>query len=180
MASDGVKTTEQEKAEKEKPRNEITGSRITGAGFTGASSGSSVGNLSNLSPGAQAANGGLAQIMEKLKPDWHTNRNENQDCPETCLGINSSEYKDDWHSKTLSLHGEKLGYATYRGNSEKTEGYQCTYAQACTGRAENDKFIDLIDDPKYAGSYDYSPPNGAIGTVGHIVLDVAPALIFGP
>ncbi|MBL4868565.1 MAG: RHS repeat-associated core domain-containing protein, partial [Pseudomonadales bacterium] len=125
-----------------------------------------------------------AAQKESWKPDWHKNRNDNQACPTTCAKLDQSQY---WEEGQAKLHGGGQGYFTYRGDSDATQGYQCTYATQCTGISSVDQSIPLITDPAHAGTYDYIPP-AKIGNTGiwnpatvtgHFFGDVVPYLIWG-
>ena len=59
--------------------------------------------------------------------------------------------------------------ATFRGTAPWNEGYQCSY----------DANGDLSNDGVKRGSFDYSAPRGALGTLRHLWWDVRPAYLYG-
>jgi hypothetical protein len=116
--------------------------------------------------------------------DWHKNRNDLQECPNTCANLDQSQY---WEEGQAALHGGDKGYFTYRGNASETKGYQCTYETQCTGVNSLDVDIQRIDHPDYAGTYDYIPPTkigntgiwNPLTVTGHFFVDVLPYRIWG-
>ena len=116
--------------------------------------------------------------------DKHKNRNDNQQCPATCADLDKNQY---WEEGQAPLHGGDKGYFTYRGDSSLTKGNQCVYAAQCSGVNSVDQSIRRIDNPVYAGTYDYIPPTkigntniwNPVTVTGHFLVDVLPYKIWG-
>jgi len=152
-----------------------TASKITGGKFSnGAQTGAFQFLYGELSGSQQ----------EEGVPDWHKNRNDNQQCPATCADLDKNQY---WEEGQAPLHGGDKGYFTYRGDSSLTKGNQCVYAAQCSGVNSVDQSIRRIDNPVYAGTYDYIPPTkigntniwNPVTVTGHFLVDVLPYKLWG-
>lgn len=105
-------------------------------------------------------------------PEWHENRNAYNKCPpsppDLQTGPEDCPEPTGWSREgKVWTHGE---YTSYRHEY----GYQCVY----------DGAGDLVTDPDFAGTFDYSPPYNPDGTIspggvaGHIAYDFLPWLIW--
>ena len=164
----------------------VIGGTIAAATVGGTASKITGGKFSN---GAQTAAfqflyGEFSAAQQKEVPDWHANRNENQQCPSNCAGLDKNQY---WEEGQSPLHGGDKGYFTYRGDSSLTKGNQCVYAAQCTGISSIDADIQRIDHRDYAGTYDYIPPTkigntniwNPVTVTGHFFVDVLPYKLWG-
>jgi len=106
---------------------------------------------------------------EGTPPDWHRNRNRNQDhlCPKT-------EPKNDPQWKPDNPIGEAIFHKCnecYRGTGRVNSGAQCCY----------DEKGNPVTGKWGAGSFDYYPPGSeTFWWYWHIVFDVLPPILYGP
>lgn len=108
--------------------------------------------------------------------DWHYNRNQNQHCPDQSpdLYTGPPECPMQQQSTGWTYTGRSPTHGGNHDYRNPSTGFQCVYNDSgglVTGQ--------------YEGTYDRSPhlnPDGSVsilGTIGHIVLDLGPYILWG-
>jgi RHS repeat-associated protein len=109
---------------------------------------------------------GWPGLMPGKGPNWHHQRNQNQDglCPPR--DPTGDQCSSDWDrfSSFAPFHG---GGIDVRGLGAFA-GVQCIYDQNGT----------QVTDPRLEGSFDYAPPQEDVS--GHLERDVWPWVLYGP
>ena len=119
------------------------------------------------------------QMAGPWQPDWHRNRNDNQDCPKhssqvdtsTTISLDTGGWLVDKHD---GEHGPGVGNKTFRGLG-RYHGWQCTY--------KPDGYLDTSDE--YRGTYDIcsifnrSGQTTIFGYLCHGAVDWLPFQVLG-